>query len=145
MKSVIQRVNHAQVVVAQETIGAIEQGLLVFIGVEKGDTQTNADKLIKKLLSIRLFADDENKMNLNVKDSGGGLLLVSQFTLAADTQKGNRPGFSNAAEPELARSLYDYIVAQARLRHDTVATGRFAADMKITLQNDGPVTFILET
>lgn len=145
MKSVIQRVNHAQVVVAQETIGAIEQGLLVFIGVEKGDTQTNADKLIKKLLSIRLFADDENKMNLNVKDSGGGLLLVSQFTLAADTQKGNRPGFSNAAEPELARSLYDYIVAQARLRHDPVATGRFAADMKITLQNDGPVTFILET
>lgn len=145
MKTVIQRVQHASVTVDQQVVGAITQGLLVLIGVEKGDNQTNADKLIKKLLAIRLFADAEDKMNLSVKDINGGLLLVSQFTLAAETGKGTRPGFSNAAAPDQARQLYDYIVDQCQQQHPQVASGRFAADMKVDLLNDGPATFILET
>ncbi len=145
MKVVIQRVSHAEVVVDQQTVGAIDQGLLVFIGVEADDDEACADKLVNKLLSIRVFSDAEGKMNLSVKDINGGVLLVSQFTLAADTQKGNRPGFSKAAKPDLAETLYDYMVAQTRLQHQQVATGKFAADMKISLLNDGPVTFLLSS
>jgi len=145
MKTVIQRVRHADVTVAGKIVGAIEQGLLVLIGVEAGDSLDNANKLIKKLLSIRLFADSEGKMNLSVQDIAGGLLLVSQFTLAADTTKGNRPGFSSAAPPQIAEPIYNHIVAQLQSAHAQVATGIFAADMQISLQNDGPVTFILDT
>ncbi|BFM09493.1 D-aminoacyl-tRNA deacylase [Halioxenophilus aromaticivorans] len=145
MKAVLQRVSHASVVVKGDTIGAIDQGLLVFIGVEAEDDTQAADKLIKKLLNIRVFSDAEGKMNLSVSDIAGGILLVSQFTLAADTQKGNRPGFSKAAKPEHAEMLYDYMVAKTREQHAQVATGRFAADMKISLLNDGPVTFLLNT
>lgn len=145
MKTVIQRVRHARVVVDENTVGEIAQGLVVLIGVEQGDSFANADKLIKKLLNIRLFADSESKMNLSVTDIEGGLLLISQFTLAAETKKGNRPGFSNAAEPSQAREIYDYIISQTQQQYSRVASGQFAADMQITLLNDGPVTFILDT
>ena len=145
MKSVIQRVRRAEVSVNGDAVGAIEQGLMVLVGVEKGDSNDNADKLLKKLLKMRVFADENGKMNLNMQDITGGLLLVSQFTLAADLSKGNRPGFSEAAPPELAKSLYDYLTTQAKEQHAPVATGIFAADMQISLINDGPVTFILNT
>lgn len=145
MKSVIQRVRQAQVSVDGEIVGAIEQGLMVLVGVEKTDSQENADKLLAKLLKLRLFSDENGKMNLNLQDVTGGLLLVSQFTLAADLKKGNRPGFSDAAPPELAEQLYDYLVQQAQATYSPVATGKFAADMQILLINDGPVTFIIES
>ncbi len=145
MKTVIQRVRQATVTVDGETVGAIDQGLLVFIGVEQQDTTENADQLIRKLLQLRIFADVDGKMNLNVQDITGGLLLVSQFTLAAEVKKGNRPGFSRAASPEKAKNLYDYIVQTVKKRHEPVASGIFAADMQILLINDGPVTFIIES
>lgn len=144
MKGLIQRVSQAQVVVNGEVVGAIEQGLLLLLGVEQGDTEQQADKLLHKVLNYRVFADAEGKMNVSVKDIGGGLLLVSQFTLAADTKKGLRPSFSSAATPALAQKLYDYFVAQAQQQHTIVKTGIFAADMKVSLCNDGPVTFLLE-
>jgi len=144
MKGLIQRVSHAQVVVEGEVVGAIEQGLLLLLGVEQADTEQQADKLLHKVLNYRIFADEQGKMNLSVKDIGGGLLVVSQFTLAAETKKGLRPSFSSAANPALAEQLYQYFVTQAQQQHSIVATGIFAADMKVSLCNDGPVTFMLE-
>ncbi|MCB1657461.1 MAG: D-tyrosyl-tRNA(Tyr) deacylase [Pseudomonadales bacterium] len=144
MKGLIQRVSHAQVVVDGEVVGAIDQGLLLLLGVEQADTEQQADKLLHKVLNYRIFADEQGKMNLSVKDIGGGLLVVSQFTLAAETKKGLRPSFSSAANPALAEQLYQYFVTQAKQQHSIVATGIFAADMKVSLCNDGPVTFMLE-
>ena len=144
MKALIQRVSHASVTVSGSVIGEINQGILAFIGVEKGDDEARADRLLDKLLRYRVFADDEGKMNLSVADIGGGVLLVSQFTLAADTRKGLRPSFSSAAPPAEGQRLYDYVCAQAKARHSQVATGEFGADMKVALLNDGPVTFLLE-
>ncbi|MPQ67030.1 MULTISPECIES: D-aminoacyl-tRNA deacylase [unclassified Pseudomonas] len=145
MKGLLQRVSGARVEVAGEIVGAIDQGLLVLLAVEPGDTQAQADKLLKKLLNYRVFSDPQGKMNLSLADTGGGLLLVSQFTLAADTQSGLRPSFSTAAPPALAEVLFDYVVAQAQRLHGQVATGRFGADMQVHLVNDGPVTFLLQT
>ena len=145
MIGLIQRVKHASVAVDGEVIGQIDQGLLALVGVQKHDDQASADKLIKRMLSYRVFADAEDKMNLSLSDIGGGLLLVSQFTLAADTQKGARPSFSSAAPPDLGRELFEHVVNQARAQHPVVETGRFGADMQVSLLNDGPVTFWLET
>lgn len=145
MKALIQRVRHARVEVAGEIVGAVDQGLLVLVGVEREDDRAKADKLLGKLLAYRVFADDEGRMNRSLSDIGGGLLLVSQFTLAADTRSGLRPSFSSAAPPALGEELYDYLLAQARQRHPQVACGRFGADMQVHLQNDGPVTFLLES
>jgi D-tyrosyl-tRNA(Tyr) deacylase len=143
MKALIQRVKYAKVEVAGETIGEIDQGILVLLGVEKDDTQDIADKLLKKLLGYRIFSDEDGKMNLNVQQVAGSVLVVSQFTLVADTQKGTRPGFSKGASPQLGESLYDYFVQKSS---GLIATqiGRFGADMQVSLQNDGPVTFMLE-
>jgi D-tyrosyl-tRNA(Tyr) deacylase len=143
MLSVVQRVREARVVVGGATIGEIGQGLLVLVCAERGDTEAQADKLLAKLLKLRIFSDDAGKMNRSVQDVGGGLLLVSQFTLAADTTGGNRPSFTNAAPPEEGRRLYEYVVAQARAAHPLVQTGEFAADMQVHLVNDGPVTIPL--
>lgn len=144
MKALIQRVAHANVVVEGDETGAIEHGLLVLLGVEKTDDQAAADKLLTKLLNYRVFADEAGKMNLSVGQVGGGLLIVSQFTLVADTKKGTRPGFSKGASPEQGEALYDYFVSSAEAMHPVVATGQFGADMKVSLLNDGPVTFMLE-
>lgn len=145
MKALLQRVRHASVEVDGAVVGDIEQGLLVFVGVEKDDDEAAADKLLAKLLAYRVFADDDDKMNRSVADISGGVLLVSQFTLAADTRKGLRPSFSSAAPPAQAEALYDYMLAQAQALHSgKVASGQFAADMQISLLNDGPVTFLLE-
>ena len=140
MLAVVQRVREARVVVDGRTTGAIAQGLLVLVCAERGDSETQADKLLAKLLKLRIFSDEAGKMNRSVQDVGGGLLLVSQFTLAADTSGGNRPSFTNAAPPEEGRRLYEYIVEQARAAHPLVQTGEFAADMQVHLVNDGPVT-----
>ena len=140
MISVLQRVREARVDVNGQTVGAIGAGLLVLVCAERGDTEAEADKLLAKILKLRIFSDAAGKMNQSVQDIGGGLLLVSQFTLAADTTGGNRPSFTQAAAPDEGRRLYDYVVAQARRAHPEVATGRFAADMQVHLVNDGPVT-----
>ena len=140
MLAVVQRVSEARVVVDGRTVGEIGRGLLVLVCAERDDTDAQADKLLAKLLKLRIFSDEAGKMNRSVQDVGGGLLLVSQFTLAADTTGGNRPSFTNAAPPEEGQRLYDYFVAQARAVHPVVQTGRFAADMKVHLVNDGPVT-----
>ena len=144
MIGLLQRVSEANVTVDGEVIGAINRGLLVLIGVEKEDDEARADRLLELLLSYRVFPDDEGKMNLSLRDIGGGLLLVPQFTLPADTRKGTRPSFSSAASPQLGEQLFDYIVTRARVVHGVVATGRFGADMKVALINDGPVTFWLQ-
>ncbi|MGE6530448.1 D-aminoacyl-tRNA deacylase [Pseudomonas sp. NPDC077382] len=144
MKALIQRVRQARVEVADEVVGSIDQGLLVLVGVERVDDRARADKLLHKLLRYRVFSDENGKMNRSLSDVSGGLLLVSQFTLAADTGSGLRPSFSTAAPPALGEELYDYLVVQARLQHANVACGRFGADMQVYLQNDGPVTFLLE-
>ncbi|WP_373184390.1 D-aminoacyl-tRNA deacylase [Halopseudomonas sp.] len=144
MKALLQRVSSAHVAVAGETVGAIGQGLLVLVGVEPADDQTVADKLLERLLDYRVFNDPHGRMNLSLRDIGGGLLLVSQFTLAADTRKGLRPGFSTAAKPEQAAALFDYLLGRAGAAHSPVASGRFGADMQVHLVNDGPVTFLLE-
>lgn len=144
MKVLLQRVNSAKVTVANEAVGEITQGLLLFIGVEKHDTSSTLARMADKVLGYRVFADGDNRMNLSVQDIGGGLLAVSQFTLAADTAKGLRPGFSKAAAPDIARALYEQFVRELKSRHQPVATGVFAADMQISLVNDGPVTFLLE-
>ena len=141
--SVLQRVREARVDVDGQTVGAIGAGLLVLVCAERGDTEAEANKLLAKLLKLRIFSDDAGKMNKSVQDIGGGLLLVSQFTLAADTTGGNRPSFTQAAAPDEGRRLYDYVVAQARQAHPEVATGQFAADMQVHLVNDGPVTIPL--
>lgn len=145
MKGLLQRVRSARVDVAGETVGAIDQGLLVLIGVEPHDTQASADKLLHKLLNYRVFSDANGKMNLSLIDVGGGLLLVSQFTLAADTRSGMRPSFSKAAPPALGAELFEYLLEKAKISHATVASGQFGADMQVHLVNDGPVTFLLES
>jgi D-tyrosyl-tRNA(Tyr) deacylase len=143
MIGLIQRVAHASVTVDGAVIGAIGRGLLVLVCAEKGDTEREADALLVKLLGYRVFADDAGKMNRSVADVAGGLLLVPQFTLAADTRFGTRPSFSPAAPPADGRRLFDHVVRQARARHAIVETGRFGADMQVALVNDGPVTFWL--
>jgi D-tyrosyl-tRNA(Tyr) deacylase len=145
MIGLLQRVNRASVVVAGETVGEIGRGLLVLVGVQQGDDEARADKLLHRLLGYRVFPDAEDKMNLSLADVGGGLLLVSQFTLAADTNKGMRPSFSAAAPPAEGQRLFDHLLTRARLAHPQVASGRFGADMQVELVNDGPVTFWLET
>lgn len=144
MIALLQRVSHATVVVDGATIGAIGAGLMVLVCAERGDTEREADALLSKLLGYRVFSDDAGKMNRSVADIGGGLLLVPQFTLAADTKSGTRPSFTPAAAPEDGRRLFDHFVQQARQRHASVETGKFGADMKVSLTNDGPVTFWLE-
>ncbi len=140
MLSVLQRVKTARVDVAEQTIGAIDQGLLILLCAERGDTDALAEKLLAKILKLRIFSDAAGKMNLSVQDVDGGLLIVSQFTLAADVSGGNRPSFTSAAPPDEGRRLYDYFVQQARAAHPIVQTGQFAADMQVHLVNDGPVT-----
>ncbi|UTW02529.1 D-tyrosyl-tRNA(Tyr) deacylase [Amphritea atlantica] len=144
MKALIQRVQTASVNIAGERHSEIGPGILLLLGVEKTDSQASADKLLQKILNYRIFSDSEGKMNLNLQQQGGGLLIVSQFTLVADTAKGLRPGFSKGATPEQGEALYEYFVSQARSRHPDVATGHFGADMQVSLINDGPVTFLLE-
>ena len=140
MISLLQRVREARVEVAGQAVGAIGAGLLVLVCAERGDTEAEADRLLAKVLKLRIFSDAAGKMNQSVQDVGGGLLVVSQFTLAADTTGGNRPSFTQAAAPAEGQRLYDYFVAQARAAHPVVATGQFAADMRVHLVNDGPVT-----
>lgn len=144
MIALIQRVTQANVDIAGETVGAINQGLLVLLGVEKDDNEQKAKRLCEKVCGYRIFSDENDKMNLNVQQAGGSLLVVSQFTLASETQKGMRPGFSNGAPPELAKNLYHYFIEQCQLQGLETQTGQFAADMQITLTNDGPVTFWLQ-
>jgi D-tyrosyl-tRNA(Tyr) deacylase len=143
MKALLQRVTEARVVIAGETVGQIGPGLLVLVCAERGDAETQADRLLAKILKLRIFSDEAGKMNLSVQDVKGGLLVVSQFTLAADVSGGNRPSFTGAAAPGDGRRLYDYFVAQARALHPQIQTGQFAADMKVHLVNDGPVTIPL--
>jgi len=143
MKALLQRVAEARVVIAGETVGQIGAGLLVLVCAERGDAEAQADKLLAKMLKLRIFSDPAGKMNLSVQDVAGGLLIVSQFTLAADTTGGNRPSFTNAAAPDEGRRLYDYFVTQARVAHPVVQTGQFGADMRVHLVNDGPVTIPL--
>ena len=144
MIALIQRVNEAKVVVNNKNIGEIQQGLLAFIGIEKNDTEAQVTRLLEKVLSYRVFADDDDKMNLSIQDIAGGLLLVPQFTLAADTQKGCRPSFSSAAAPEWGETLFNEFVKQAKNKYQHIETGQFGADMKVSLLNDGPVTFWLQ-
>jgi len=142
--ALLQRVTHASVVVSGKTVGAIDAGLMVLLCAERGDTEKQADALLHKLLGYRVFYDDAGKMNRSVTDTAGGVLLVPQFTLAADTRSGTRPSFTPAAPPDVARVLFDYFVAQAQSRHAHIATGQFGADMQVSLTNDGPVTFWLQ-
>lgn len=144
MKFVIQRVTEASVTVEGKTIGEIGKGFLVLIGVGKEDTRETADKYLKKMIGLRIFEDAEGKTNLSLKDVGGELLLVSQFTLYANCKKGNRPSFVEAGDPEQAEALYNYIVEEAKKQVDVVQTGSFGADMKVSLLNDGPFTILLE-
>lgn len=144
MIGLLQRVTQAHVTVDGQVIGAIERGLMVLVCAEKGDTEREADALLAKLLGYRVFPDDAGKMNRSVTDVEGGLLLVPQFTLAADTKSGTRPSFTPAASPENGRRLFDHFVGAARARHPAVETGRFGADMQVSLTNDGPVTFWLQ-
>lgn len=144
MIALIQRVSEAKVVVKNINIGEIKQGVLAFIGVEKNDSEAEVARLLDKMLSYRIFADADDKMNLSVQDIEGGLLLVPQFTLAADTQKGCRPSFSSAAPPEIGETLFNKLVQQAKNKYKHIATGQFGADMKVSLLNDGPVTFWLQ-
>ncbi|MFV2055300.1 MAG: D-aminoacyl-tRNA deacylase [Thiohalomonadales bacterium] len=141
MKALLQRVRHASVTVDAKVIAQIEKGLLVFLGVQKNDTEAKAKRLAERILSYRIFADAAGKMNLDVQQVGGGVLVVSQFTLVADTNAGSRPSFSTAADPQLAQRLYTNFIAQIDQRHTAVQSGEFAADMQVLLLNDGPVTF----
>ena len=146
MLGLIQRVSSASVSIDNAVVGKIDQGLLILLGIEKTDLETAADKLLQKILNYRVFADPEGKMNFSLRDIGGELLVVSQFTLAADTNKGLRPSFSAAASPEQAEELYDYFLTQAAAALKTqIQSGRFGADMQVMLRNDGPVTFILRS
>ncbi|MCC2617173.1 D-tyrosyl-tRNA(Tyr) deacylase [Aestuariibacter halophilus] len=145
MKGLIQRVREARVDVNQQTVGAIEQGILLLLGVEKEDTEASARKLIDKVLAYRIFSDEAGKMNLNLQQVSGQLLIVSQFTLVADTQKGNRPGFSRGASPALGEQLYHYALDYAGSKGIAVQSGQFGADMQVSLTNDGPVTFLLQS
>jgi D-tyrosyl-tRNA(Tyr) deacylase len=144
MIALIQRVTESKVVVDGDTVGAIDQGIMALIGVEKGDDEAKADKLLKKILGYRIFSDDDDKMNLSVESINGGLLLVPQFTLAANTKSGMRPSFSSAAPPAVGEELFSYLVTQAKANYRKVEAGKFGADMKVHLINDGPVTFTLQ-
>ena len=139
----LQRVSGARVEIDGDTVGAIDHGLVVLIGVERGDAEREANRLVERIVGYRVFPDDDGKMNRSVADAGGGLLLVPQFTLSADTRKGARPSFSGAAAPDASRRLFDWFVSRARRTHPVVETGRFGAHMQVTLTNDGPVTFML--
>ena len=143
MIGLLQRVTSAKVEIGADTVGAIGRGLVVLIGVERGDTGREGDRLVERLLGYRVFPDAEGRMNRSVADIGGALLLVPQFTLPADTRKGARPSLSNAAPPEVGKHLFDHVVGRARALHPLVETGRFGARMQVTLTNDGPVTFTL--
>lgn len=143
MIGLLQRVSAASVTVAGRTVGEIGPGLLVLVGVEQGDAEAQAERLLERLLGYRVFPDEAGRMNLSLADTGGGLLLVSQFTLVADTNKGTRPSFSSAAPPDEGRRLFDWLVARARASHAPVATGEYGAHMAVALVNDGPVTFQL--
>ena len=145
MIGLLQRVSRAAVIVDDRTIGKIDRGLLVLVGIEKDDTQRTAERLAERLLDYRVFADAGQRMNLGLRDAGGGLLLVPQFTLAADTRKGLRASFSGAADPALGRRLFDELVRHASQLHQPVETGEFGTDMQVSLVNDGPVTFWLQT
>ncbi|ELY2661341.1 D-tyrosyl-tRNA(Tyr) deacylase [Cronobacter sakazakii] len=144
MIALIQRVTHASVRVGDEVTGEIGPGLLVLLGVEKDDDEQKANRLCERVIGYRIFSDEQGKMNLNVQQAGGSVLVVSQFTLPADTEKGLRPSFSRGAPPEQAQALYDYFVSRCRAAGMTTETGRFAADMQVSLTNDGPVTFWLQ-
>ena len=144
MKALLQRVAEARVDIAGRTVGAIGRGLLVLLCAERGDGEAQADRMLAKVLKLRIFSDAAGKMNLSVQDTGGGLLIVSQFTLAADASGGNRPSFTQAAAPDEGRRLYEHFVALARAAHPMVATGAFGADMQVHLINDGPVTIPLQ-
>lgn len=140
MLALLQRVKEARVEIAGQVVGQIGQGLLMLVCAEQGDTRAEADKLLAKVLKLRIFSDADGKMNRSVQDVHGGLLIVSQFTLAADTRSGNRPSFTQAAPAAEGRALYDHVLAQARAQHPVVACGQFGADMQVHLVNDGPVT-----
>ena len=144
MIALLQRVTNAKVVVAGKTIGAIENGILALIGVEKADTEEQANRLLERMLGYRIFADEQDKMNLSLEDINGGLLLVPQFTLAANTEKGMRPSFSSAAPPAEGERLFDYLLQQASRQYQQVEAGQFGANMQVALTNDGPVTFWLQ-
>ena len=141
----IQRVTHANVTVDRAVLGKIEKGFMVLIGVEDSDTQVVADKMISKMLGLRIFEDEAGKMNLALKDVGGGLLLISQFTLYADCKKGNRPSFVKAGKPDMAEPMYEYIIEKCREQIENTQKGQFGADMKVELLNDGPVTIVLDS
>ncbi|MGY6274193.1 D-aminoacyl-tRNA deacylase [Methylomonas sp. MgM2] len=143
MITIIQRVSEAKVTVDGSDIGVIGKGILALVAVEKQDTRAQADRLLERILNYRIFADADGKMNLSLRDIQGGLLIVPQFTLAADTRKGNRPSFTSAASPELGREMFEYFQRQATASYDGVQFGRFGADMRVSLINDGPVTFTL--
>ena len=145
MIALIQRVSGAAVTVGEQKVGSIGRGILALIGIERGDGFGQAERLLTRVLGYRIFEDDEGRMNLSLSDISGGLLLVPQFTLAADTHKGTRPGFSTAAEPETARTMFAQCLALARARHPVVESGEFGAHMRVALVNDGPVTFWLRT
>jgi D-aminoacyl-tRNA deacylase len=145
MIALIQRVLRAEVEIDSRVVAAIERGVLALIGVQRDDDRASSDRLLERILTYRIFADAEHRMNLNLSDVRGGLLLVPQFTLAADTRSGTRPGFTTAAAPEAARALFEYFAGEARARHSPTAQGRFGAYMRVQLVNDGPVTFWLET
>lgn len=145
MRFVVQRVTEAHVKVDGKVIGAIEDGFLVFIGISEFDNQAIADKMIKKLIGLRIFKDDQDKVNLDLRTIGGSLLLISQFTLYADCRKGNRPSFVNAGNPVMAEHLYEYIIAQCKKEIPNVQTGSFGADMKVEIHNDGPFTILLDS
>ena len=145
MLALLQRVSEAAVRVDGVVLGAIGPGLLALVAIEPGDTEAQLHRLAQRMLGYRIFEDDAGKMNRSLADIGGGLLLISQFTLAADTRSGLRPGFSTAAPPALGAELFEYLLAQARSQHAPVACGQFGADMQVHLVNDGPVTFLLET
>ncbi|MGB1799876.1 MAG: D-aminoacyl-tRNA deacylase [Gammaproteobacteria bacterium] len=144
MIGLLQRVTQASVNIDNTTVASINTGLLVLIGIEKNDAESNAEKLFDKIINYRVFSDSEDKMNLSLNDTKGGLILVPQFTLAADTQKGLRPSFSNAAAPSQAKPLFDYLIEHARKQYNSLGSGVFGADMKVSLTNDGPVTFWLQ-
>lgn len=145
MIALIQRVSGAAVTVGGQTVGSISRGVLALIGIERGDGRKEAERLLERVLDYRIFEDAAGRMNCSLRDIGGGLLLVPQFTLAADTHKGTRPGFSSAAAPDAARALYTELLTAARACHAQVATGEFGANMQVSLVNDGPVTFWLRT
>ncbi|MCK5354079.1 MAG: D-tyrosyl-tRNA(Tyr) deacylase [Methyloprofundus sp.] len=144
MISIIQRVNHAQVCIADQNVGEIERGIMALVAIEKLDSEKNAQRLFERILNYRIFPDTEGRMNLSLKSIQGGLLLVPQFTLAADTNSGNRPSFTPAASPEKGEELFNYFVSYAKDNYAYIETGKFGADMQVSLLNDGPVTFTLK-